>query len=101
MIHNERMEIQWTEKSRFGGLRTFVYHAEKSEIHIQYDDVMCVTYSSGKRHDEITSVDPDGGPYLGVGMTVHCGPTVYRILRIVSEKFCSKKKRLDVVLSVV
>lgn len=100
------MEIQWTEKSRFGGLRTFVYHVEKSEIHIQCDDVMCVTYSSGKRRadgsiPELTSVDPDGGPYLGVGMDIHGGSTVFRILRILSEKFSSKKERLDVVLSVV
>ena len=100
------MEIQWTERSRFHGLRTFVYHAETKEIHIKCDDVECVTYSSGIRPDDdsipkITSVDPDGGPYLGVGTTIHCGATVFRILRIVSEKFCSKKKRLDVVLSVV
>ena len=94
--------IQWTEKSRFGGLRTYIYDAEKSEIHIHCDDVLCVSYSSGQRRDEIVSVDPDGGPCIRVGgRIIQSHSDTFKVLCILSEKFSYKQERLDIVLSVV
>jgi hypothetical protein len=93
------MTDSWTSKSRYGDLRHFTYDENKQEIRMKCDRVLYVSYSDGK-DKEIRSVDPDGGPYLGVGGTITrepSGPT-YRILRILS---CSQPgKGLEVTVAV-
>jgi len=97
----------WTSKSRYGSLRSFSYDSEKEQIRIQCEDVSYFSFSTKKSLDhppvdDMVSIDPDGGPYLGVKGTLfqEGSNTAYRILRILSHTHDVKKKVLVVVLSV-
>ena len=93
------MSLQWISKSRYGDVRTFIYDAEKQEICMSCKDVLYSSYSTGQ-NGQVVAIDPDGGPYLGVGGFIYTEPSgpVFRILRILSHS--QTKKDLKVIFSV-
>ena len=101
--------LQWTSKSRYGDVRTFTYMADKSELHVHCENTLCVSYSSDGRRFQtvdvapvIVAVDPDGGPYLGIGTRIYRDGSndIFCVKSILSECFQNKKRVLDVVLAV-
>jgi hypothetical protein len=93
------MSLQWISKSRYGDVRTFIYDAEKQEICMSCKDVCYTSYSTGQKN-EVVAIDPDGGPYLGVGGFIYTEPSgpIFRILRILFHS--QIKQNLKVIFSV-
>jgi hypothetical protein len=85
----------WTEQSRYQTLREYkVIAPDRIEI-ICHDVLYC---SFGGHPDHMTSIDPDGGPYLSVGRMIRS----YQIKRIISYQPWKKQKdKIRIVLEVV
>ena len=88
-------EDHWTEQSRYQTLREYkVIALDRIEI-ICHDVLYC---SFGGHPDHMTSIDPDGGPYLSVGRMIRS----YQIKRIISyQPWKGKKDIMRIVLEVV
>ena len=88
-------EEKWTEQSRYQTLREYtVITPHQIEI-ICHDVLYC---SFGGHPDHMTSIDPDGGPYLSIGQMIRS----YQIKKIVSyQPLKGKKDTMKIVLEVV
>jgi hypothetical protein len=85
----------WTETSRYKTLREFTFYPPNKLEVICQDVLYC---SFGGHPDYLTSIDPDGGPYLCVGGKRNS----YKIIKIVSHKFNEKNNKiLKIVLEVI
>ncbi len=65
--------------SRAGEERSFILESERDMTVKCYNTVY---FRFGKEGDEITMVDPDGGPMIAVNKVIHIGDTRYMIYRI-------------------
>ena len=85
----------WVEQSRYQTLREYkVITPHRIEI-ICHDVLYC---SFGGHPDHMTSIDPDGGPYLSIGQMIRS----YQIKKIVSYQPLKRKKdTMKIVLEVV
>ena len=86
----------WTEESRYGSLRTFVYDAENEKLYVICNDVQYISYTShpivkNNIPSMYESVDPDGGPYFYIGGKIYKKNTTYDILDILSNRYDKKK----------
>ena len=88
-------EEKWIEQSRYQTLREYkVIAPDRIEI-ICHDVLYC---SFGGHPDHMTSIDPDGGPYLSVGRMIRS----YQIKRIISYQPWKKQKdKIRIVLEVI
>ena len=86
----------WVEQSRYHTLREYTVIAPDRIEVICHDVLYC---SFGGSPTYITSIDPDGGPYLSIGQIIRS----YQIKRIVSyhQPWKGKKDRMKIVLEVV
>jgi hypothetical protein len=84
----------WIEQSRYQTLREYkVIAPDRIEI-ICHDVLYC---SFGGHPDHMTSIDPDGGPYLSIGKMIRS----YQIKRIISYQPWKKQKdKIRIVLEV-
>ena len=90
--------MKWTTISRHGTLRE--YSEESGRLHVICHDVLYCSYTHHVSTDHIIAIDPDGGPYLGVGTTLFNGDHSFVILGILSEKNDRRNKKLTVLLDV-
>lgn len=88
-------EDHWIEQSRYQTLREYtVITPHQIEI-ICHDVLYC---SFGGHPDHMTSIDPDGGPYLSVGKMIRS----HQIKRIISyQPLKGKKDTIKIVLEVI
>lgn len=98
--------IEWKVNSRYDTPREFTYFPEKGEVVIVCKDVLYVSYSTEKHPVTqavlLSSVDPDGGPYLGKGTRLYPpepSPAL-KIVSILEENYDRSKKRLTVKVTV-
>ena len=108
LIHNNTMSSlsteegcglshpQWTEKSRYQTLREYKVIAPH-QIEVICHDVLYCSFGGSPQY--ITSIDPDGGPYLCVGRNIKS----YQITNIVSyqQPWKGKKEMMRIILEVV
>ncbi len=79
----------WTETSRYGSLREFTFYPP-NHIEVICHEVIYTSFGGSKEY--VTSIDPDGGPYLQMGMTIKS----YKIQKIISYSYAfSDKKEQD------
>jgi len=88
-------EETWTERSRYQMVREYTVVAPDRIEVICHDVLYC---SFGGKPEAITSIDPDGGPFLSVGRMIRS----YQIKRIVSyhQPWKGKKDMMRIVLEV-
>jgi len=74
--------LTWNDTSHFGSLRTYTYSNETRLMTILCSEVeyCSISQSNGQLH----AVDPDGGPYIAVGGTIHRSTSHFIVDRIVS-----------------
>jgi hypothetical protein len=78
----------WTETSRYGSLREFTFYPP-NYIEVICHEVMYTNFGGSIKY--ITSIDPDGGPYLCNGKTIKS----YKIVKIISyENVPSEKLKI-------
>ena len=92
--------MKWTATSRYGKLRTYEYFQESHTLTVVCYNVLYCSYSNDVGSSEIKAVDPDGGPYLGIGTIVYKGDKSFIIRKIISEKNDYQTKKVTVVLDV-
>jgi len=86
-------EETYTEWSRYHTLREYtVISPDRIEV-ICHDVLYC---SFGGSPTYITSIDPDGGPYLSIGQIIRS----YQIKKIVSYQSWKGKDTIKIVLEV-
>lgn len=56
-----------TVKSRYGDPRYFTYHEKDNYTFVSFECLMCRYGLIEGKDDEYLMIDPDGGPYIGVG----------------------------------
>jgi hypothetical protein len=84
----------WTETSRYNTLREFTF-IQPNQLEVICHDVLYCSF--GGHPDYLTSIDPDGGPYLCIGGQYNS----YKIIKILSHKFYGKNnKTLKILLEV-
>ena len=87
-------EDHWIEQSRYQTLREYKVIAPHQIEVICHDVLYC---SFGGHPDHMTSIDPDGGPYLSIGQMIRS----YQIKKIVSyQPLKGKKDKMKIVLEV-
>jgi len=87
--------MKWTTISRYGARRDYSEHLGQLTVtchEVQYQSISSTA-------NDILSIDPDGGPYLGIGTTLYNG--TWTIRKIVSHHHNRIKRRLTVVLDCV
>ena len=70
------MTERWSETSRAGTLR--IYVVNKSTMTVICHDITSYAFSLDS-NQIVTSVDPDGGPYLSVGSLIRDKWTITRV----------------------
>ena len=86
-------EETWTEQSRYHTLRKYTVIAP-DQIEMFCHDVLYCSFGGSPTY--ITSIDPDGGPYLSIGTIIRS----YQIKRIVSYQPWKGKDKIRIVLEV-
>lgn len=86
---------KWVEQSRYDTLREYTVIAPDQMEVICHDVLYC---SFGGSPTYITSIDPDGGPYLSIGQIIRS----YQIKKIVSyhQPWKGQKDKMKIVLEV-
>ena len=90
--------MKWTTTSRYGTLRE--YSEESGRLKVICHDVLYCSYTHQISTDHIVAIDPDGGPYLGIGTTLSNGVRSFVIRGILSEKNDRRNKKVTVLLDV-
>ena len=90
------MAYEWKDNSRYGSPRHFSFD-EKDQLTVTCYDVMYTSFNQDKS-GKVSSVDPDGGPYLGIRGTIVGINRKFRILDIISYE--NKARSLVVILRV-
>ena len=92
--------MKWTDTCRYGTLREYEYSEETHRITMTCHHVVYYSFSLKTGTEHVVSIDPDGGPNLGIGGTITHGEKKITIRDIVSHTHNRKKKRLVIVLDV-
>jgi len=88
-------EETWIEQSRYHTLREYTVIAP-DQIEIICHNVLYCSFGGSPTY--ITSIDPDGGPYLSIGQIIRS----YQIKKIVSyQPWKGKKDMMKIVLEIV
>jgi hypothetical protein len=92
------MEIRaWKDSSRYGAIRLFEWSKDKQYITITCYDTLC--YSCTNCKDKIIAINPDGGPYFGVGSVISHQKQSFIITSIVS--YTKQKNILTILVKVI
>ena len=75
-IGTKAMTERWSETSRHGTLR--IYVVNKSTMTVICHDITSYAFSLDS-DKKVTSLDPDGGPYLSVGSIIRDKWTITRV----------------------
>ena len=85
----------WTEQSRYQTLREYTV-ITPHQIEVICHDVLYCSFGGSPTY--MTSIDPDGGPYLSIGKMIRS----YQIKRIISyQPWKGKKDIMKIVLEVI
>jgi hypothetical protein len=90
------MTYEWTESSRYGAPRHFVFDGTDT-VTVTCKDVLYTSFTQNQK-GELSAVDPDGGPFMAVGRTLSSMTRTFRILAILSH--LSKKRSFVAVFRV-
>jgi hypothetical protein len=90
------MAYEWNDTSRYGSPRHFIFDG-KDQITVTCNDVLYTSFSQD-RGGNLSALDPNGGPYLGVKGTIVAPTRKFRILDILS--YTNKARLLIAVLRV-
>ena len=90
--------MKWTTTSQYGALRE--YSLESGHLKVIYSDVFYCSYTHQIGTNHIIAIDPEGGPYLGIGTTISNGDHAFVIRSILSEKNDRRNKKVTVLLDV-
>jgi hypothetical protein len=77
------MAYEWTESSRYGAPRHFVFDGT-DQITVTCKDVLYTSFTQDKK-GALSAVDPDGGPFMMIGGTLSSMARKFRILAIRSH----------------
>jgi len=91
----EEGKESWTETSRYRTLREFTF-LPPDRIEVICREVLYCSF--GGHPSRITSIDPDGGPYLSIGKIIKN----YKITKILSytQPYEGDKKTMKILLGV-
>ena len=88
------MKRHWSNTSRYSALRR--YELLDTSLTITCYNVLFCSFSTGPDNVILTSVDPDGGPYLSVDSYIAHEDIKLKINKIVS--YTRKNKNVGVIL---
>ncbi len=77
------MAYEWTESSRYGAPRHFVFDGT-DKVTVTCKDVLYTSFTQNQS-GTLSAVDPDGGPFMSLGGTLSSMTRKFRILEIVSH----------------
>jgi hypothetical protein len=77
------MTYEWTESSRYGAPRHFVFDGTDT-VTVTCKDVLYTSFTQEPK-GELSAIDPDGGPFMRIGGTLSSMSRTFRILAILSH----------------
>ena len=77
--------IKWSELSRNNSLRMYEVFNNMTKLQVTSYDVNYYSCSC-TNNKKVLSVDPDGGPYLGVGDIIKHNKMKWKIVEVLSHK---------------
>jgi len=90
----KQMKRHWSNTSRYSALRH--YELLDTSLTITCYNVLSCSFSTGPDNVILTSVDPDGGPYLSIGSYITHDDIKLKINNIVS--YTRKNKNVGIIV---
>lgn len=87
--------ICWSDKSRYGDDRKFSFDDHTGILEVVCYNSLYYSFNLGK-DQKVVSVDPDGGPYMGICSKLFVENNVIVIDEILENEYNKKSKKLFV-----